>query len=230
MKIKITFLTLCAMLFALCVPVEAQQPKKVFRIGYIAGRSPSTDTDVEPIRLAMRQSGYIEGQNIVIEYRYTDGKRDRYPELFADLVRLKVDLILVAGGDNTIRAAMNATKTVPIVLTGPGSDPVKSGFIESLAHPGGNVTGITNFSNELGGKRLELLKEVIGNVTRVAVLYDPSNPGTAREVKEDFPVAARALKLNLQLWEVRVADDSIEYSLRRASSVRTGSMCHRRAR
>jgi putative ABC transport system substrate-binding protein len=185
-----------AMLFALCLPAEAQQAKKVFRIGYIAGRTPSTDTDVEPIRLAMRQSGYIEGQNIVIEYRYTDGKRDRYPELFADLVRLKVDLILVAGGDNTIRAAMNATKTVPIVLTGPGSDPVKSGFIESLARPGGNVTGITNFSNELGGKRLELLKEVIGNVTRVAVLYDPSNPGTAREVKEDFPVAARALKLN----------------------------------
>jgi putative tryptophan/tyrosine transport system substrate-binding protein len=102
---------------------------------------------------------------------------------------------------------MNATKTIPIVLTGPGSDPVKSGFIESLAHPGGNVTGITNFSNELGGKRLELLKEVIGNVTRVAVLYDPSNPGIAREVKEDFLVAARALKLNLQLWEVRVADD-----------------------
>jgi len=185
-------------LLAVAVTAEAQQPKKVFRIGYIAGRSPSTDTDVKPIRLAMRQSGYIEGQNIVIEYGYTDGKSYRYPELLADLVRFKVDLILVAGGDNTIRAAMNATKTIPIVLTGPGSDPVKSGFIESLAHPGGNVTGITNFSNELGlgGKRLELLKEVIGNVTRVAVLYDPSNPGIAREVKEDFLVAARALKLN----------------------------------
>jgi putative ABC transport system substrate-binding protein len=177
-------------------PAEAQQPKKVFRIGYIAGRSPSTDTDVEPIRLAMRQSGYIEGQNIAIEYRYTEGKPGRSDELLADLVRLKVDLILVAGGDNLIRSAMKATKTIPLVLTGPGSDPVKSGFIESLARPGGNVTGITDFSNELGGKRLELLKEVIGNVTRVAVLYDPSNPGTAREVKEDFPVAARALKLN----------------------------------
>jgi putative tryptophan/tyrosine transport system substrate-binding protein len=206
-KVGWSSILVAAMLLALGVTAEAQQPKKVFRIGYIAGRSPSTDTDVEPIRLAMRQSGYIEGQNIVIEYRYTDGKRDRHPELFADLVRLKVDLILVAGGDNIIRAAMNATKTIPLILTGPGSDPVKSGFIESLARPGGNVTGITNFSNELGGKRLELLKEVIGNVTRVAVLYDPSNSGTAREVKEDFPVAARALKLSLQLWEVRVADD-----------------------
>ena len=206
-KAGLSSILIAVTLLAVAVTAEAQQPKKVFRIGYIAGRSPSTDTDVKPIRLAMRQSGYIEGQNIVIEYGYTDGKSYRYPELLADLVPFKVDLILVAGGDNTIRAAMNATKTIPIVLTGPGSDPVKSGFIESLAHPGGNVTGITNFSNELGGKRLELLKEVIGNVTRVAVLYDPSNPGIAREVKEDFLVAARALKLNLQLWEVRVADD-----------------------
>jgi len=207
MKKKIAVLTLSPMLFALSVPAQAQQVKKVFRIGYIAGRSPSTDTDVEPIRLAMRQSGYIEGQNIVIEYRYTDGKSDRYPELLADLVRIEVDLILVAGGDNLIRPAMKATKTIPLVLTGPGSDPIKSGFIESLGRPGGNVTGITNFSNELGGKRLELLKEAVPKLARVAVLYSPATSGMSREVKEDFPVAARALKLNLQLWEVRVADD-----------------------
>jgi putative tryptophan/tyrosine transport system substrate-binding protein len=207
MKKKITVLTLSAMLLALCLPVHAQQLKKVFRIGYIAGRSPSTDTDVEPIWLALRQLGYIEGQNIAIEYRYTDGKSDRYPELLADLVRLKVDLILVGGGDNTIRSAMNATKTIPLVLTGQGSDPVKSGFVESLSRPGGNVTGITNFSNELGGKRLEILKETVPKLVRVAVLYNPTLPGISREVKEDFPVAARALKLNLQLWEVRAADD-----------------------
>jgi putative tryptophan/tyrosine transport system substrate-binding protein len=203
----VMFLALCSMPLAPCFPALAQQPKKVFRIGYIAGRTPPTDTDVEPIRLALRQLGYIEGQNIVIEYRYTDGKSDRYPELLADLVRIEVDLILVAGGDNLIRPAMKATKTIPLVLTGPGSDPVKSGFIESLARPGGNVTGITNFSNELGGKRLEILKEAIGKVTRVAVLYNPTLPGISREVKEDFPIAARALKLDLQPWEVRGEED-----------------------
>jgi putative ABC transport system substrate-binding protein len=179
------------------------QPAKVFRIGYVAGRSPATDTDLEPIRRALRQAGYVEGQNLVMEARFTEGKGERYPDLYADLVRLQVDLILVGGGDGTILPAMKATKTIPLVLTGPGSDPVKSGFIQSLARPGGNVTGITNFSNELGGKRLELLKEVIGKGIRVGIIYDPSNPGIAHEVKEDFPVAARALKLELQVWEVK---------------------------
>ena len=206
-KAALSSILIAVVMITVAVVAEAQQSKKTFRIGYIAGRTPSTDTDVEPIRLALRESGYVEGQNIVIEHRYTDGKSGRYPELLADLVRLKVDLILVAGGDATIRAAMNATKTIPLVLTGPGSDPVKSGFIESLARPGGNVTGITNFSNELGGKRLEMLKGVIGNGTRVAVLYNPSLPGIGREVNEDFPIAARALKLNLELWEARVAQD-----------------------
>jgi putative ABC transport system substrate-binding protein len=198
-------LCLCAVLSTRNIPADAQQPKKV--IGYIAGRSPSTDTDVEPIRLALRQLGYIEGQNIVIEYRYTEGKADRLTEHLAELVRLKVDLILLSGGDNLIRPAMKATKTIPLVLTGPGSDPVKSGFVESLARPGGNVTGVTNFSNELGGKRLELFRETIPKLASVGVLYDPRNPGISREVKETFPVAARALKLNLQYWEVEDADD-----------------------
>ena len=183
------------------------QPAKVFRIGYVAGRSPATDTDLEPIRLALRQAGYVEGQNLVIEARFTEGKGERYPDLYADLVRLQVDLILVGGGDGTILPAMKATKTIPLVLTGPGSDPVKSGFIESLSRPGGNVTGITNFSNELGGKRLEILKEAVPKLARVAVLYNPTLPGISREVKEEFPVAARALKLNLQLWEVKVTGD-----------------------
>jgi putative tryptophan/tyrosine transport system substrate-binding protein len=207
MKNKIALLTPCAMLFAVCASAQAQQPAKVFRIGYIAGRTPSTDADVEPIRLALRKLGYIEGQNIVIEYRYTDGNSDQSTEFLADLARLKVNLILVAGGDNLIRPAMKATKTIPLVLTGPGSDPVKSGFVESLARPGGNVTGVTNFSNELGGKRLEILKEAVPKLARVAVLYNPTLPGISREVKEEFPIAARALKLNLQLWEVRAPDD-----------------------
>ena len=106
-----------------------------------------------------------------------------------------------------IRAAMNATKTIPIVMTGGGADPVKAGLIESLARPGGNVTGITNLSRELGGKRLELLKEAVPKLARVAVLYDPAIPGNVLEVKEVLPVAARALGLTLQPWEVRAADD-----------------------
>src|SRR5207342_139237 len=117
-----------------------------------------------------------------------------------------VDIILT-GGDQLIRAAKNATKTIPIVMTGAGSDPVKAGLIESLARPGGNVTGLTNLAIDLGGKRLELLKEVVPKLARVAVLYDVTNPANVIEVKEVLPVAARALKLSIQPWEIRVADD-----------------------
>ena len=130
-----------------------------------------------------------------------------YPELVAELVRLKVDIIVVAGGTQQLRAAKNATKTIPIVMTGGGTDPVEAGLIESLARPGGNVTGITNLTRELGGKRLELFKEAVPKVVRVAVLYNPSTPGIIREVKEDLPVAARVLKLTIQPWEIRAADD-----------------------
>ena len=151
--------------------------------------------------------GYIEGQNIAIEYRYAEGKLDRFPELAAELVRLKVDIIVVAGGDPLVRAAKNATKTIPIVMVGAGADPVEAGLVESLARPGGNVTGITNLARELGGKRLELLKEAVPKLARVAVLYDPANPASVREVKEVLPVAARALGLTIQPWEVRAADD-----------------------
>ena len=122
-------------------------------------------------------------------------------------MRLKVDIIVVAGGDQTIRAAKNATKTIPIVMMGVGSDPVEAGLVESLARPGGNVTGLTNLARELGGKRLELLKEAVPKVARVAVLYDPATPGSVLEVKEVLPVAARALGLTIQPWEVRDADD-----------------------
>ena len=179
----------CAMLFALCVSAEAQQPKKVPRIGYLSATDPASEsTRSEAIRLALRELGYIEGQNIAIEYRYAEGKRDRYPELAAELVRLKVDIIVVAGGDPTIQAAKNATKTIPIVMTGRGADPVEAGFVESLARPGGNVTGITNLARELGGKRLELLKEAVPKLARVAVLYDPANRASVHEVKEVLPV------------------------------------------
>jgi putative tryptophan/tyrosine transport system substrate-binding protein len=195
------------MLLAVAVITEAQQPKKVPRIGYLstfdaANESPRS----EAIRVALRELGYMEGQNLAIEYRYTEGKRDRHPELAAELVRLKVDIIVVAGGDPTIRAAMNATKTIPIVMTGGGLDPVEAGLIESLARPGGNLTGITNLGRELGGKRLELLKEAVPKLARVAVFYDPTAPGSVLDVKEVLPVAARALRLTIRSWEVRDAD------------------------
>ena len=151
--------------------------------------------------------GYIEGQNIAIEYRYAEGKLDRYPELAAELVRLRVDIILVAGGNPPIQAAKNATKIIPIVMMGGGSDPVEAGLVESLARPGGNVTGITNLGTELGGKRLELLKETVPKLVRVAVLYQSAAPSSVLEVKEVLPVAARALRLTIQPWEVRAADD-----------------------
>jgi putative ABC transport system substrate-binding protein len=187
---------------------SAQQPKKVIRVGYLSTFDTATDsTRFEAIRLALRELGYIEGQNIVIEHRYGEGRTDRFPELAAELVRLNVDIIVVSGGGRMIRAATNATKTIPIVMAGRGIDPVEGGMVESLARPGGNVTGLTLLSTKLGGKRLELLKEAVPKVVRVAVLYDPTIPSSVNEVKEDLPVAVRALKLTLQPWEVRAADD-----------------------
>ena len=123
------------------------------------------------------------------------------------MVRLKVDIIVAAGGDIPIQAAKNATKTIPIVMAGSPNDPVEAGLIDSLARPGGNVTGVTNLGTELGGKRLELLKEAVPKLARVAVLYDPEVRVSAHEVKEVLPVAARALRLTLQPWEIRAADD-----------------------
>jgi putative ABC transport system substrate-binding protein len=208
MKKKIILFALCSLLLAPCSAAEAQQPKKVARIGYLSAQGSATEsTRSEAIRLALHALGYVEGQNIAIEYRYGEGRGDRAPEHAAELVRLKVDLIVVSGGYPEIPAVMNATKTIPIVMAGTGPDPVKAGFIESLAHPGGNVTGLTNLGRELGGKRLELLKEAVPKLARVAVLYDPAARGTAIEVKELLPVAARALKLTIQPWEVRGTDD-----------------------
>jgi putative tryptophan/tyrosine transport system substrate-binding protein len=186
---------------------QAQQPKKVYRIGYLSQFEPARESSrSEAIRVALRELGYVDGQNIAIEYRYADGKPDRFPDLAVELVRLKVDIIVAAGGSVIVQAAKNATKTIPIVMMGGGLDPVEAGLVESLARPGGNVTGLTLLSGELGGKRLELLKEAVPKLARVAVLYDPANLPTVREVKEVLPVPARALGLTLQPWEVRAAD------------------------
>src|SRR5215475_12505839 len=172
-------------LLTVAVVTEAQQPKKVPRIGYLSSSDPAADSSrSEAIRLALHERGYIEGQNIATDYRYAEGKRDRLPELAAELVRLKVDIILAASGDLLIRTAMKATKTIPIVMVVGASDPVAAGLIDSLARPGGNVTGVTNLGRELGGKRLELLKEAVPKLARVAVIYDPATLSSLHEVKE----------------------------------------------
>jgi putative ABC transport system substrate-binding protein len=207
MKKKIVGFALGTLLFALSFPAEAQQPKKVPRMGYFSARDPASDSArSEAVRLGLRELGYIEGENIAIEYRYAEGKRERFRELAAELVRLKLDVIVVAGGDPPVQALMNETKTIPIVMSGGGTDPVKAGLVQSLARPGGNVTGITNLIGDLGGKRLELLKETVPKLARVAVLYEPANPSSALELKEALPVAARALKLTIQAWEVRATE------------------------
>ncbi len=157
-------LALCAMLFAFGPGAEAQQPTKVPRIGYLLPGNPASESTVfEATRLALRELGYIEGQNIATEYRYAEGKRDRFPELAAELVRLKVDVLVVAGGNTPVRAVKNATKTIPIVMAG-GSDPVEAGLVESLARPGANVTGLTNLARELGGSGWSCSKKPFPNL------------------------------------------------------------------
>ena len=196
------------MLFALCSSAQAQEARKVIRIGYLSTTDVARDSArIETIRLALRELGYIEGQNIAFEYRYAEGRPDRYPEFVAELVRLKVDIVVVAGGTSMIRAAQSATKTIPIVMAGAPPDPVKAGLIESLARPGGNITGITVLSRDLSAKRLELLKEAVPKIKRVAVLYAPASEGAAREVREVLPEAARALGMTIRPWEIRAAND-----------------------
>ena len=206
---KKNFLLFLVTTFLLIVDLaQAQQPKKVPRIGYLSLGNPASESArAEAIRLALRDLGYSDGQNIAIEYRYAEGNNDRSPELAIELVRLKVDIIVVVGGAGPVRAAKNATKTIPIVMAGAGSDPVEAGLVESLARPGGNVTGITNLDRQLGGKRMELLKEAVPKLARVAVLYESANSSSVLEVKEVLPVAARALGLTVRSWEVRAVDD-----------------------
>jgi putative tryptophan/tyrosine transport system substrate-binding protein len=206
-KRKLGSFPLSAMLFALCFSAEAQQPKKVYRIGYLSGSDAATDAPrSDGIQLALRELGYVEGQNTAIEYRYAEGKQERLFELAAELVRLKVDVIVTAGGTYTVQMAKVVTKAIPIVMVGQGINAVEAGLVETLARPGGNVTGITNLTTELGGKRLELLKEAVPKLARVAVLYHLVTPSSVLEVKEVLPAAAGALGLTVRSWGVRNAD------------------------
>jgi len=193
---------------SLCVALaaEAQQPTKVYRIGWLhPGLSrPEPHPSLEAFRQELRELGYVEGQNLVIEYRFAEGKDERLAALAAELVQLKVDVI-VAGGTAAIRAAQQATRTIPIVMAGT-PDPVGQGFVTSLARPGGNTTGLSLLSAELPGKRLEILKETVPQSTRIAVLANPANASHASDLHH-VTEAARALGLSLHLVEVRRAEE-----------------------
>ena len=189
------------LLLALGVVAEAKQPQKFFRIGLLVSATPAAFSDrVETFRRGLRELGYVEGKNIVIEYRYTEGKSGRLPALAAELVREKVEVILTAGSNPT-QAAKSASSTIPVVMTFV-SDPVESGFIASLARPGGNITGLTNLAPELSGKWLQLLKEMVPKASRVGVLVDPATRAQVVLLKE-MEGSAKALAVEVQPTEVR---------------------------
>ena len=205
MKKTITVLTLCAMLSALSYSASAQQPTKVPRIGYLSGSSLSTDAArVAAFQHGLRDLGYVEGKNIVIEWRSGEGKLDRNLAHAAELVRLKVDVIVAAGGTE-IRAARKATATVPIVMIR-GGDPIGSGFVASLARPGGNITGLATLRPELSGKRLELLKEIVPKLSRVAVFASSGFAEYALVLKE-IEIAAGPLGIKLQSLDIQSPKD-----------------------
>jgi putative ABC transport system substrate-binding protein len=206
---KLTWLAAFVVTFAFgAVVAEAQQPKKLFRIGYLSNTSPSAESPrSEAVGKRLRELGYVEGQNISIDYRYGEGNFERAPKLAAELVALNCDVIVVYGGPPWVRAIMDATKTIPIIMAGGGLDPVEEGLIKSLARPGGNVTGIINLNTDLTGKRLEVFKEALPKLTRIALLYDPTVPASERRVKKDLPAVARALKLTLQPQATKTTDD-----------------------
>jgi ABC-type uncharacterized transport system substrate-binding protein len=205
MRSKISYLALGAMVFALCASAEAQQPKKVWRIGFLSSGSVSGYASrVNSMREGLRDLGYVEGKDIVIEYRWAEEKYDRLPNLAAELVGLKVDLIITHGTPGS-RAAKQATTTIPIVMAAIG-DALEGGLVASLARPGGNITGSSFFMPELTAKRVELVKEAIPSVSRVAVLVNPDNRVNQPVLKE-MQSTARSLGLELQQVEVRAADD-----------------------
>jgi putative ABC transport system substrate-binding protein len=225
MSRKVICLALCAMLFALYASAEAQQPTKIPRIGYVSGSgNPKAPGPlVEGFRQGLRDLGYIEGKNILVEYRYTvEAGLDRIPGLVTELVQLKVD-VLVATSTLPIRAAKQATKTIPIVMASP-TDPVAAGFVDSLARPGGNITGVVRLTRELSGKRLELLKEAVPRISRVGVLWDGNAaPGPAIAFKE-YEAAARSLKLEFQSLEIRGPEPDVDGAFQAAVKERANAL------
>jgi putative tryptophan/tyrosine transport system substrate-binding protein len=225
MKRKIIGFALSAVLFALCFSVEAQQPAgKVPRIGFLTTGSasdPRNALSMDTLRQALRDLGYVEGKNINFEYRYTEGKFEQLPSLAEELVRLKVD-ILFATDSAAARAAKKSTTTIPIVFTTGGS-PIAGGLVASLAQPGGNVTGLTTNSPELVGKRLELLKEAVPKVSRIAFLM-PADSVTIRAMFDEAQGAAKALGVQFQLVEVRAPNPDFEGAFRFMVKDRIGAL------
>ena len=207
---------LCAMLFVLYPSAETQQPKKVPRIGFVSSSGAPNNSGplVEAFRRGLRDLGYVEGKNILVEYRYIEGNPDRIPSLVAELVQLKVD-VLVATAPPAIREAKQASKTIPIVMV-TTQDPVATGVVDSLARPGGNISGLTQLTQDLSGKRLELLKEVIPSISRVGVLTVAAPTGLGSALKE-YEVAAHALKIPIQTLQViRGPNPDLEGAFREA--------------
>ena len=216
MKRKNTGPALGVLLFALCASAEAQQPTKIPRIGFQGAASPSAVSPrTESLRQGLRELGYVEGKNIFIEWRYAEGKLDRLDEFAAEFVRLKVDVIVTAAPSST-RAVKKATSTIPIVMAW-DNDPVANGFVLSLAHPGGNVTGLSSLSPEITGKQLELLKETVPKLSHVVVLRTPNLP--AEQMLRETDLAAKAFKVELQYLDVGVPKD-IETVFREARKSR----------
>lgn len=212
---------LCALLIALCSFASAQQPAKIPHIGYLSGNSLSANAArIEAFRQGLRELGYIEGKNIIVEWRSAEGKNERTPALAAELVGLKVEVIVSSGPIST-RVAKKATTRIPIVMVF-GNDPVGSGFVASLARPGGNITGLSSLAPEISGKQLELLKEVVPKLSRVAVLGNSTEPGNAQALKE-LELAAGALNVQLQQLDVLSSKD-IEASFQSASKQRAGAV------
>jgi putative ABC transport system substrate-binding protein len=204
---------LCVLLLVLCAHVEAQQPTKIPRVGVL---SPTVAVGLDPLHQGFRDLGYVKGKNLAIEYRFAEGKLDRLPALVAELVHLKVDVIVAIGGP-AVHAAQKATETIPIVMTNAG-DPVEQGFVASLARPGGNITGLSSFTTDLAGKRLELLGEIIPKLSRVAVLWHPDAVGSTLAWKES-QLAAREQGLQLQSLEVHGREE-LDGAFRAASKER----------
>ena len=218
---SVVSLTLSASLFLFSVCAEAQQPTKVPRIGFLSAASSSAiSARVEAFRQGLRELGYVEGKNIFIEWRFAEGKSDRLPSLAAELVRLKVDVI-VSEAPTSTRSAKQATVTIPIVMMF-DDDPVGSGFVASLARPGGNITGLSTLSPEISGKQLELLKEIVPKLSRVGVLGDVTRPGIPQALRE-INVAADAFRVQVQYLEVRGSKD-IEIAFRAASKERVDAV------
>jgi len=219
-RVRVFCVALCALLLVLCSAAEAQQPKKIPRIGFLAATPSGSSDRTDTFRQGLHALGYVEGKNIIIEYRRAEGKFERLPDLAAELVHLKVEVIVAAGAAST-RCAKEATSTIPIVMAS-DNDPVGSGFVASLARPGSNITGLSQMAPELAGKRLEILKEIVPKLSSLAVLGELNNPGTAQSLRE-IQLATGLFGVKLQSIDIRTPED-IESGFQTASKGRADAV------